>query len=138
MEDKVEEINLLMNNFLSNRNTLAKINTELTNAYGKEYYLSSLSNTLIEAFNSFEKFYGIVEDKLKYANMLNDVSVKAIDFFSIKTSENLGNISIFKKKRILKKSLPENQKKLNDLLNDIDIVNDYITENAQKYVKENN
>ena len=88
MEDKVEEINLLMNNFLSNRNTLAKINTELTNAYGKEYYLSSLSNTLIEAFNSFEKFYGIVEDKLKYANMLNDVSVKAIDFFSIKTSRN--------------------------------------------------
>ena len=137
MEDKVEEINLLMNNFLSNRNTLAKINTELTNAYGKEYYLSSLSNTLIEAFNSFEKFYGIVEDKLKYANMLNDVSVKAIDFFSIKTSENLGNISIFKKKRILKKSLPENQKMLNDLLNKIDLVNDFITKNVEEYVKNN-
>ena len=137
MEDKIEEINVLMNNFISNRNTLAKINTELTNAFGKEYYLASLSNTLIEAFNSFEKFYGIVDDKLKYANMLNDVSIKAIDFFSIKTSENLGKMSIFKKKRILKKSLPENQRKLNELLNDIDLVNNYITENAEKYVKEN-
>lgn len=137
MEDKFEEINVLMNNFISNRNTLAKINTELTNTFGKEYYLASLSNTLIEAFNSFEKFYGIVDDKYKYANMLSDISVKAIDFFSIKTSENLGKMNIFKKKRILKKSLPENQKKLNDLLNDIDLINDYITENAEKYVKKN-
>ncbi len=133
MEEKINDVNLIMHNFLDNRNTLAKINTELTNTFGKEYYLASLSNTLIEAFNSFEKFYGIVYDKLKYANMLNDVSSKAVDFFNIKTSENLGKMSIFKKKRILKKSLPENQKRLNELLTDIDIVNDYITESVKKF-----
>ena len=137
METNFEEINVLMNNFLENRNTLAKINMELTNTFGKEYYLSSLSNTLIEAFNSFEKFYGIVDDQLKYANMLNDISIKAIDFFSIKTKENLGKMSIFKKKRILKKSLPENQRRLNELLTDIDLINEYITKNVQEYVKEN-
>ena len=138
MEDKFEEVNVLMNNFIENRNTLAKINTELTNTFGKEYYLASLSNTLIEAFNSFEKFYGIVEDQLKYANMLSDISVKAIDFFSIKTKENLGKMSIFKKKRILKKSLPENQRKLNELLTDIDMINEYITKNVEEYVKKDN
>ena len=74
MEEKINDVNLIMHNFLDNRNTLAKINTELTNTFGKEYYLASFSNTLIEAFNSFEKFYGIVDDKLKYANMLNDIT----------------------------------------------------------------
>jgi len=133
----VDEINVLMNNFLENRNTLGKINMEFTNTFGKEYYLSSLSNTLIEAFNSFEKFYGIVKDKLEFAKMLNDVSSKAIDFFSIKTKENLGKMSIFKKKRILKKSLPENQRKLNELLLDLDKVNDYITKNVEEFTKEN-
>ncbi|MBR6072670.1 MAG: hypothetical protein IKP77_07575 [Acholeplasmatales bacterium] len=133
----MEDINLLMNNFISNRNILAKINTELTNTFGKEYYLSSLSNTLIEAFNSFEKFYGMMDDKLEFAKMLDDVSNSAVDFFNIKTKENLGKMSIFKKKRILKKSLPENQKMLNDLLNKIDLVNDFITKNVEEYVKNN-
>ena len=133
----MEDINLLMNNFISNRNILAKINTELTNTFGKEYYLSSLSNTLIEAFNSFEKFYGMMDDKLEFAKMLEDVSNSAVEFFNIKTKENLGKMSIFKKKRILKKSLPENQRMLNDLLNKIDLVNDFITKNVENYVKSN-
>lgn len=133
----MEDVNLLMNNFISNRNTLAKINTELTNTFGKEYYLASLSNTLIEAFNSFEKFYPLIDDKLEFSKMLFDVSNSAVEFFNIKTKENLGNMSIFKKKRILKKSLPLNQRMLNELLNKIDLVNDYITKNVEKYVKEN-
>lgn len=135
MEVNVDEINLLMNNFLDNRNILAKINTELTNTFGKEYYLAKLSNTLIEAFNSFEKFYSMMDDKLEFARMLDDLSSNAVDFFKIKTKENLGNMSVFKKRRILKKSLPENQRMLNELLDKIDKVNDYITTNVEKYVK---
>lgn len=135
VELNVDDVNILMNTFLDNRNTLGKINMELTKTFGKEYYLSSLSNTLIEAFNSFEKFYGLVESQLDYAKMLVEISIKAIDFFEIKTKENLGKMSIFKKKRILKKSLPDNQKRLNELLEMIDKINDYITKNVEKYVK---
>ena len=135
MEVNVDEINLLMNNFLDNRNILAKINTEFTNTFGKDYYLAKLSNTLIEAFNSFERFYAMMDDKLEFARMLDDLSSKAVDFFNIKTKENLGNMSVFKKRRILKKSLPENQRMLNELLDKIDKVNEYITKNVEKYVK---
>ena len=135
MEINVDEINILMNNFLDNRNILAKINTELTNTFGKEYYLAKLSNTLIEAFNSFERFYGMMEDKLEFAKMLDDLSNSAVDFFKIKTKENLGNMSVFKKRRILKKTLPDNQRMLNELLDKIDKVNNYITINVEKYVK---
>ena len=135
MEINVDEINVLMHNFLDNRNILAKINTELTNTFGKEYYLAKLSNTLIEAFNSFERFYGMMEDKLEFAKMLDDLSNSAVDFFKIKTKENLGNMSVFKKRRILKKTLPDNQRMLNELLDKIDKVNNYITINVEKYVK---
>ncbi len=137
MENNIEDVNTLMHNFLDNRNTLAKINTELTNTFGKEYYLSKLSNTLVEAFNSFEKFYPIIEDKEKFAHILDDLANTAVNFFTISTKENLGKMNIFKKKRILKKELPENKKKLDELLDKFDLANDFITKSVEKYNNEN-
>ncbi len=133
--DEVENINLLMNNFIDNRNTLAKIHTELANTFDKEYYLAKLSNTLVEAFNTFEKFYPTINDKLEFARLLDDVSKSAVDFFTIKTKENLGKMSIFKKRRILKKSSPENQRKLNELFDKLDIINEFIVKNVNEITK---
>lgn len=133
--DEFQEINLLMNNFLDNRNTLAKIHTELTNTFDKEYYLAKLSNTLVEAFNTFEKFYATINDKLEFAKLLDDVSKSAVDFFTIKTKENLGKMSIFKKRRILKKSSGENQRKLNELFDKLDIINNFIVKNVNEITK---
>ena len=136
--DEVENINLLMNNFIDNRNTLAKIHTELANTFDKEYYLAKLSNTLVEAFNTFEKFYPTINDKLEFARLLDDVSKSAVDFFTIKTKENLGKMSIFKKRRILKKSSPENQRKLNELFDKLDIINEFIVKNVNEITKTDN
>ena len=122
----VDELNKKMNDFIDNRNKLAKIHTEFVNLYGKEYYLSSLSNTLVEAFNTFEKFYPVVVDKEDFATKLLNVSLNAIDFFSLATKESLGNISNFKKRRILRKLYPENVTKMNNLLKSLDAINDII------------
>ena len=84
---------------------------------------------------TFERFYGMVDDKLKFANMLNDISLAALDFFKIKTNEDLGRITLFKKKKILDKELAANQEKLNNLLSKLDEINDYITKSCEKYAK---
>ncbi len=135
MEEKEIDVNALMHEFLDNRNTLGLIYNEYVKTLGKEYYLASLSNTIINAFNTFERFYSIVEDQKAYAVMLRDVSVSALEFFKIKTEEDLGRINIIKKKKILDKELAKNQEKLNDLLTKLDEINDFITKSCEKYAK---
>lgn len=130
-----KDVNLLMHEFLDNRNTLGLIYNEYVKTLGKEYYLASLSNTIINAFNTFERFYSIIDDQTEYAVMLRDVSISALEFFKIKTKEDLGNINILKKKKILDKELSKNQDKLNDLLKKLDEINDFITKSCEKYAK---
>ncbi|MCR4898611.1 MAG: hypothetical protein K5892_05225 [Acholeplasmatales bacterium] len=137
VEKDFEDINTLMNNFLENRNKLGLIYNEYVNRLGNEYYLSKLSNTFLNAFNTFERFYGIIENQKVYANMLNDISVAALEFFKIKTNEDLERISLFKRKKILDKELKNNQEKLNNLLIKLDEINDYITNSCEKYAKNN-
>ena len=135
IEKEFEETNNLMHSFIDNRNKLGLVYNEFVNRLGNEYYLSQLSNTFLNAFNTFERFYGMVDDKLKFANMLNDISLAALDFFKIKTNEDLGRITLFKKKKILDKELAANQEKLNNLLLKLDEINDYITKSCEKYAK---
>ena len=135
IEKEFEETNNLMHSFIDNRNKLGLVYNEFVNRLGNEYYLSQLSNTFLNAFNTFERFYGMVDDKLKFANMLNDISLAALDFFKIKTNEDLGRITLFKKKKILDKELAANQEKLNNLLSKLDEINDYITKSCEKYAK---
>ena len=137
IEKEFEEVNKLMNGFLDNRNKLGLVYNEFVNRLGNEYYLSQLSNTFINAFNTFERFYGIIEDKHKYATMLYDISVAALEFFKIKTNEDLERITLFQRKKILDKELKNNQDKLNNLLTKLDEINDYITQSCEKYAKSN-
>ena len=135
MENNELDTNLLMHEFIDNRNTLGLIYNEYVKTLGKEYYLASLANTIINAFNTFERFYSVIDDQKKYAYMLKDISISALDFFKIETEASLGKMNLLKKKKKLDKEFKNNQEKLNILLQKLDEINDYITKSCEKYVK---
>lgn len=135
MENNELDTNELMHEFIENRNTLGLIYNEYVKTLGKEYYLASLSNTIINAFNTFERFYSVIDDQRLYAKMLKDISISALDFFKIETEASLGKMNLIKKKKKLDKEFKNNQEKLNVLLQKLDEINDYITKSCEKYAK---
>lgn len=127
VEKTVDEINIIMNEYHENKNKIGLLYNEYTINYGKEYNMANLANTLLNSFNTFEKFYAIVEDKLEFAKKLKDVSQMSIELLEIKTEASLGKMRLGKKKRIVKKEYPLSKEKLTNLLNKIDEINDFLT-----------
>ena len=101
-ELNVDTVNKIMNEFLENKNKLGKLHNDLENNYGKEYFLTKLSNTLIEAYNSFEKFYFMMDDQELYATKLANSSKAAIVFFELEMSHLDKKMGLFKRRRILR------------------------------------
>jgi hypothetical protein len=124
---EVDEINLIMNEYHDKKNKIGILYNEYTINYGKEYNMANLANTLLNSFNTFEKFYAIIEDKVEFAKKLRDLANMSIDLLEIKTEANLGKMRLGKKKRIVKKEYPLNKEKLTNLLNKIDEINDFLT-----------
>lgn len=124
--------NLLME-YKENINVVAKINTEYTQKVGKEHYMAELSNTLVNALIQFEKFIPVIEDKNYYIQELLLFSKMAIDVFKIVPKELIPTKSIFKKRRILKKSYEQNKENINKVLNQMDKISQIIDENMKKY-----
>ena len=60
VEKTVDEINIIMNEYHENKNKIGLLYNEYTINYGKEYNMANLANTLLNSFNTFEKFYAIV------------------------------------------------------------------------------
>ena len=130
---EVDNINKNMQVFHDNNNEIGKLYNEITNNYGKEYYLASLANSLLNSFKTFEKFYVMIEDKEKFSNDLVEITNDAIELLNMDTNESLRNVGLFKRRRILKKQGPKNQEKLKKLLNKIDEINDLITASVETY-----
>ena len=126
-EKSVDEINIIMDEYHTNKNKIGILYNEYTINYGKEYNMANLANTLLNSFNTFEKFYAIVEDKKEFANKMKDLSILSIELLEIKTEANLGKMRLSKKKKIVKKEYPLNKEKLTNLLNKIDEMNEFLT-----------
>lgn len=134
---EVDRINLNMMKFHDNNNEIGKLYNEFTNSYGKEYYLASLANSLLNSFKTFEKFYVMVEDKENFSNELVEISNDAIELLHMDTNETLKDVGLFKRRRILKKQKPKNQEKLKKVLDKIDEINDLITASVEQYSNKN-
>lgn len=132
---EMEAINEKMTKFYEYKNEIGLLYNDYTIKYGKEYYLASLANSILNSFNTFEKFYPIIEDKEVFVDKLLDISLSALDLLRINTNESLGKISIFKKRRIVKKEYEENLNKIHLLLNKIDEINEFLTKNCEKSTK---
>ncbi len=127
VEKNIDEINIIMNEYHEKKNKIGTLYNEYTINYGKEYNMATLANTLLNSFNTFEKFYVIVEDKLEFANKMRDLATLSIELLEIKTEANLGKMRLSKKKKIVKKEYPLNKEKLTNLLNKIDEMNEFLT-----------
>ena len=131
-ELNVDTVNKIMNEFLENKNKLGKLHNDLENNYGKEYFLTKLSNTLIEAYNSFEKFYFMMDDQELYATKLAKSSKAAIVFFELEMSHLDKKMGLFKRRRILRANYAQNQNNLNALLDSLDEINSMIDKTVKK------
>lgn len=128
---EVDEINLIMDHYHKNKEKIGILYNEYTINYGKEYNMANLANNLINSFNTFEKFYAIVKDKLEFAKKIRDLSILSIELLEINTEAKLGKMRLAKKKRIVKKEYPLNKEKLTNLLNKIDEMNDFLTKSLK-------
>ena len=128
---EVDEINLIMDEYHKNKEKIGILYNEYTINYGKEYNMANLANNLINSFNTFEKFYAIVKDKLEFAKKIRDLSNLSIELLEINTEAKLGKMRLAKKKRIVKKEYPLNKEKLTNLLNKIDEMNDFLTKSLK-------
>ena len=126
-ELEVDEINIIMDEYHKNKEEVGKLYNEYAINYGKEYNMAVLADTLIKSFNTFEKYYGIIEDKLELAKKLRDVSSLSISLLKINTEASLGKMRLTKKKKIVKKEYPLNKEKLKNLLDKIDEINEFLT-----------
>ncbi len=138
MEEKMkienEEINKKMIVYKENVNLVARINVELTKKLGLEHYLTEFSSNLIRALNQYERFVFVLDNKLEFVDSIIDFSEKCVDFFNM-TPPDLMNVSLFKKKRILKKNYNENMEKINRLVASMNKINEEIDKNIGPSVK---
>lgn len=131
LSEEIDTINELMNKYHINKEKIGKLYNEYTINYGKEYNMANLANTLLNSFNMFEKFYAIIDEKLEFANKMNDLSILSIELLEINTEAKLGKMRLTKKKRIVKKEYPLNKEKLTNLLTKIDEMNDFLTKSLK-------
>lgn len=138
MEEKMkienEEINKKMIVYKENVNLVARINVELTKKLGLEHYLTEFSSNLIRALNQYERFVFVLDNKLEFVDSIIEFSEKCVDFFNM-TPPDLMNVSLFKKKRILKKNYNENMEKINRLVASMNKINEEIDKNIGPSVK---
>ncbi|MGM9968760.1 MAG: hypothetical protein ACI35S_00020 [Anaeroplasma sp.] len=114
-------INEMMAEYKANINILATINLEYTKSLGKSHEFSSLSNTLVTALNQFEKFYYVVDNKMEYVNEILKFSKMAIDIFELKPQEVV-NLNVFKKKKMYKRNYQKNKQKIDNVLEQMNII----------------
>ncbi len=134
LEKENEEINKRMIVYKENVNLVAKINVELTKKLGLEHYLTEFSSNLIRALNQYERFVFVLDNKLEFVDAIIDFSEKCVDFFNM-TPPDLMNVSLFKKRRILKKNYNENMAKINKLVASMNKINESIDKNIGPSVK---
>ena len=134
LEKENEEINKRMIVYKENVNLVAKINVELTKKLGLEHYLTEFSSNLIRALNQFGRFVFVLDNKLEFVDAIIDFSEKCVDFFNM-TPPDLMNVSLFKKRRILKKNYNENMAKINKLVASMNKINESIDKNIGPSVK---
>lgn len=134
MKIENEEINKKMIVYKENVNLVARINVELTKKLGLEHYLTEFSSNLIRALNQYERFVFVLDNKLEFVDSIIDFSEKCVDFFNM-TPPDLMNVSLFKKKRILKKNYNENMEKINRLVASMNKINEEIDKNIGPSVK---
>ena len=134
MKIENEEINKKMIVYKENVNLVARINVELTKKLGLEHYLTEFSSNLIRALNQYERFVFVLDNKLEFVDSIIEFSEKCVDFFNM-TPPDLMNVSLFKKKRILKKNYNENMEKINRLVASMNKINEEIDKNIGPSVK---
>lgn len=134
LEKENEEINKRMIVYKENVNLVAKINVELTKKLGLEHYLTEFSSNLIRALNQYERFVFVLDNKLEFVDAIIEFSEKCVDFFNM-TPPDLMNVSLFKKRRILKKNYNENMAKINKLVASMNKINESIDKNIGPSVK---
>ena len=134
MKIENEEINKRMIVYKENVNLVARINVELTKKLGLEHYLTEFSSNLIRALNQYERFVFVLDNKLEFVDSIIEFSEKCVDFFNM-TPPDLMNVSLFKKKRILKKNYNENMEKINRLVASMNKINEEIDKNIGPSVK---
>lgn len=141
MENLKEEVNQLMIGYKENINVVAMINNELAKKLGIEHYLTDFSSNLIRALNQYEKFVFVIDDKLSFVKIILKFSENVIDFFNMTPPELIQSKNIFKKRKILKKNYEANMTKINELMNSMNEINEFIDSKInstyEKYLEDN-
>lgn len=118
-------VNLMMVEYEENVNCVAKINTELCKKFGLEHYLTEFSSNLIRALNQYKRFVMLMKDRKKFVEKILSFSNACISFFE----KNNG----FKEPQAT-------LRKMNQLINELNDINDMINnsfaESVKDYLKE--
>ena len=114
------EINMMMVEYEENVNLVAKINTELCKRFGLEHHLTEFSSNLIRALNQYKRFVLLMDNKKEFVTTIIKFSNDCIEFFQKNTS------------REPKATI----KKMNNLVNSLNKINEIINNNFYESVKD--
>ena len=121
----VSGVHLMMLEYEENVNVVDKINTELCKKFGLEHYLTEFSSNLIRALNQYKRFVMLMKDRKAFVERILLFSRACIHFFE-------ANINAKEPQATLKK--------MNELVNNLNDINEMINlsfaESVKDYLKE--